>query len=69
MSENKNTEQKVEKRKLSKKMIVLICCLSVVAVLLTALFVYGGTYSKIFDNVYISPPFIKNLLAKLFLNP
>ena len=53
MSENKNTEQKVEKRKLSKKMIVLICCLSVVAVLLTALFVYGGTYSKIFDNVYV----------------
>ncbi len=51
MNENKN-EIKAEK-KLSKKAIVIIAISAVVILLLTALFVYGGTYNKIFDNVYV----------------
>ena len=52
MSENKN-ETNVEKRTLSKKAIIIISAVAALLLVLTALFVYGGTYSKIFDNVYV----------------
>lgn len=52
MSENKLPETTV-KKKLSKKSIIIICVCSVLVLALTGLFVYGATYDKIFDNVYV----------------
>ena len=52
MSENKQPETTV-KKKLSKKSIAVICVCSVLVLVLTGLFIYGGAYDKIFENVYV----------------
>lgn len=56
------SEEKVKKIT-GKKLAILIAC-AVVVLLLTALFVYAGTYDKIFDNVYVLETDLSKLTQK-----